>query len=81
MSSYEQILDTVWDNGRVEINADEDYEGFVAELINEIEFEASEQGVDQDEAVLFALQHVAEVTQETVEEYTELYKEATNEQS
>ena len=69
MSSYEQILDTVWDNGRVEINADEDYEGFVAELINEIEFEASEQGVDQDEAVLFALQHVAEVTQETVEEY------------
>ena len=66
---YSQILDTVWDNGRVETMAAEDYDGFVAELINEIEFEASEQGVDQDEAVLFALQHVAEVTQETVEEY------------
>lgn len=69
---YSQILDTVWDNGRVRTMAAEDYKGFVAELVSEIESEAFERGADEgemEEAVLFALQHVAEVTQETVEEY------------
>jgi hypothetical protein len=53
---YEEILNTVFDNGRVSNNSEE----FEASLVNEIEFEANEQGLSKEEikeAVSFALTH------------------------
>ena len=55
------VLDTVIDNGRVELSSDAELasQGISdqSSLIVEVEFEAGEQGVDPEEAVEYALNH------------------------
>lgn len=58
IATYEEILSAVIDNGRVS----QDPEEFEASLISEIEFEAFEQGLSEEEtkaAVDFALAHAS----------------------
>lgn len=62
--TYAQILSFVFENGRIETSADDDYEGFLAQVKAEVEFEASEreeagelEGTVEG-AVKFALAHV-----------------------
>lgn len=57
MDDCKNVLDTVVENGRVSGN--EDGKLIVEELVEQVEFEAREQGLDVDECVEFALQHTS----------------------
>lgn len=55
MDNCKNVLDAVIENGRVSGN---DNGEFIAEeLVEQVKFEAQEQGLDVDECVAFALNH------------------------
>jgi len=55
MGNCKNVLDAVIENGRVSGN--EDGELIVEELVEQVEFEAQERGLDAKECVEFALNH------------------------
>lgn len=57
MNDCKNVLDAVIENGRVSGNDNGEF--IVEELVEQVKFEAQEQGFDVDECVEFALQHTS----------------------